>query len=50
MPDLGKYTFEVTLAYAGSLTLLIAIVGLSVFQAQRSKRRLDDTERRTEDG
>lgn len=50
MPDLGKYGFEVTLAYAGSLSLLVAIVGLSVLQARRSKRRLDETERRSTDG
>ena len=50
MPDLGKYAFEVTLAYVGSLTLLVVIVGLSVLQARRSKRRLDETERRASDG
>ena len=46
MPDLGKYAFEVTLAYAGSLILLFGIVWLSWAQARTSKRRLDDTEGR----
>ena len=50
MPDLGKYAFEVTLAYAGSLVLLLGLVVLSVVQARRAKQRLDDTERRSDDG
>mgnify|MGYP000043010644 CR=1 FL=1 len=35
MPDLGKYAFEVTLAYGVSLTLLAALVVLSVARARR---------------
>lgn len=50
MPDLGKYAAEVTLAYAGSLGLLVALVALSVLQARRTKRMLDETERRAKDG
>ena len=50
MPDLGDYAFEVTLAYAGSLVLLFGLVVLSVVQARRAKQRLDDTERRSDDG
>ena len=46
MPELGKYAFEVTLAYAGSLVLLLALVGLSWAQARESKRRLEETEER----
>ena len=50
IPDLGKYAVEVGLAYAGSLGLLLAIVALSMVQARRSKRLLDDIERRQNDG
>ncbi len=49
MPDLGAYAFEVALAYAGSFLILAAIVGLSVLQALRAKRLLDETERRISD-
>ena len=46
MPDLGQYVFEVTLAYAGSLVLIAALVGLSWAQARASQRRLEETEER----
>ena len=46
MPDLGAYAFEVTLAYAGSLVLLAALIGASWAQARRSKRLLDEAEGR----
>ena len=49
MPDLGAYTFDVALAYAGSFVILVAIIGLSVMQAVRAKRLLDETERRSPD-
>ena len=50
MPELGKYAFEVALAYAGSLGLLLGLVALSLVQARRSKRQLEETERRSQDG
>ena len=50
MPDLGTYALEVSLAYAGSLGLLFGLVTLSFAQARRSKRLLEDTERRQNDG
>ena len=50
MPDLGKYAVEVGLAYTGSLTLLVGIVALSVYQARRAKRLLDETEGRQGNG
>jgi len=50
MPDLGKYAVEVTLAYAGSLILLLALVGTSVIQSRRAKKLLQDTEGRQTDG
>lgn len=46
MPDLGKYALEVTLAYAGSLLLIAAVVLISVAQARRVRRALDDAEGR----
>ena len=50
MPDLGPYALEVTLAYAVSLALLAGIVGLSVWQSRRMRRRLDEAEGRRRDG
>ncbi len=50
IPDLGKYAATVLWAYGVSLTLLIALIWLSVWQARRMKRRLDAAEdRRTRD-
>ena len=50
MPDLGTYALEVTLAYAGSLGLLCALLAVSFVQSRRAKRLLDETERRHSDG
>jgi len=44
--ELGPYTFEVLLAYAGSLAGLIGIVGASVWQARKVARRLNEVEAR----
>lgn len=46
MPDLGKYAVEVSLAYGVSAVLLIGVVVLSVAQARRVKRALDEAEAR----
>jgi len=46
MPDLGQYAFEVTLAYSGSLALLVALIWVSWAQARASKKRLRETEER----
>lgn len=46
MPELGKYAFEVTLSYAGSLVLLALLIVVSWAQARRSKRLLDEAEGR----
>ena len=46
MPDLGRYAFEVTLAYGVSLALLVGVVVLSVARARRIARALDDAEGR----
>ncbi len=50
MPDLGAHTFEVTLAYAGALAMIIGLVALSFAQSRRAEKRLNDTERRATDG
>ncbi len=46
MPDLGDYAGTVLTAYAASLALLAAIVGLSWWQARRARARLQEAERR----
>ncbi len=50
MPDLGKYAGAVLGAYGISLLLLAAIVGLSLWQSRRMKRRLDEAEARHKNG
>lgn len=44
MPDLGKYALEVTLAYAGSITLLVLLVAFSVWRARKVKAALEQVE------
>jgi len=46
MPDLGKYAVEVLLAYGVSITLLVAIVALSIRRAARIRAQLDAVEAR----
>ncbi len=46
MVELGKYAGTVLSAYGISLALLAGIVGLSVVQARRAKRRLAAAETR----
>lgn len=46
MPDLGRYAVEVLSAYAGSLTVLVAVVVLSIRRAKRVRARLDRVEAR----
>ena len=46
IPDLGKYAATVLWAYGISLALLALIIGLSIWQARRMKRRLDAAEDR----
>lgn len=46
MPDLGKYAADVLAAYAVTLVILLAVVGLSVWQARRARRRLEEAEDR----
>lgn len=49
MPDLGRYTLEVSLAYGVGLALLVAIVVLSVVRARTVARRLDAVEKQRSD-
>lgn len=46
IPDLGKYALEVGLAYGVSLALILGIVVLSVAQARRARRALEEAEER----
>ncbi len=46
IPDLGRYAFEVTLAYGVSLGLIAGVVLLSVLRARRVARDLDAAEGR----
>lgn len=46
MPDLGTYATEVLLAYGGSLAALALLIAVSVAQARRVRRQLDDIEGR----
>ena len=47
MPDLGAYALEVSLSYAGSVLLLLALLGVSVAQSKRAKRALEEAEGRS---
>lgn len=46
MPELGKYAFAVLASYGATLALLVAVVGLSVWQSKRVKRALAEVEAR----
>ena len=46
IPDLGKYASTVLSAYAISLLLLAGIVVLSVVQARRARRRMNEAAQR----
>ena len=50
IPELGKYAVEVSLAYAGSLGALLAIIWFSVLRANQVKRALDEAEARWKNG
>ena len=49
IPDLGRYAFEVTMAYGVSLALLAGIVVLSIRQGRRTRRALEEAEKRAKD-
>lgn len=49
MPDLGAHAVEVTLAYLGSIVMIVLLVAISAAQARRSKQALAETERRAKD-
>ena len=46
MPDLGKYAGAVLGAYGASIALLVLLVAVSLWQAARMKRALDEVETR----
>lgn len=49
MPDLGKYTAEVLVAYGITAMLLIGIVALTLWRGARIKKALARAERRSND-
>lgn len=46
-PDLGKYAGAVLSAYAVSIALLVALVGVTLWQGRRARREMQDAETRT---
>ena len=46
MPDLGKYALWVLSAYGATITLIVLLVVVSLWQGARMKKRLDAVERR----
>ncbi len=46
MPDLGKYAFEVSAAYVISIALLLLLIAVSMRQAAKAKRLLEQQEDR----
>ena len=46
MPELGKYAFEVVLAYGASIGLIAVLCGASVWRAKRVKKALRAVEAR----
>jgi len=46
MPNLGKYALWVLSAYGATITLIVILVGVTLWQGARMKKRLDDVERR----
>lgn len=48
MPDLGKYAEVVIWSYLSTIGLVLGLIVLSVWQARRMKRALDEVESRQE--
>ncbi|NDR55115.1 heme exporter protein CcmD [Aliiruegeria sabulilitoris] len=44
MPELGKYAAEVLSAYAVTITLMVALLLISLRQSARTRRALRDVE------
>ena len=49
IPDLGKYAFEVSLAYAVSLTILFVLILRTLMRSARVRRALEQQENRKSD-
>ncbi|WP_208351967.1 heme exporter protein CcmD [Pseudaestuariivita rosea] len=47
MPDLGRYATEVISAYVVSIVIILAIVALTLWQARKTKARLEEVEKRS---
>ncbi|MFN3953179.1 MAG: heme exporter protein CcmD [Pararhodobacter sp.] len=48
IPDLGRYTVEISLAYTGSLALLAALVGWIWWRGRRIRQALAAIEARAQ--
>lgn len=48
IPDLGNYAGAVLWSYVAAITLIVALVGLSIWQGARVKRALREVEARQE--
>ena len=46
MPDLGKYAATVLTAYGASILLLAGLIWLSIRAARKSRKTLEDLERK----
>lgn len=49
IPDLGKYAVAVLGSYAAGLFLIAVLIGVSVWQAKRARRALEQAERQLHD-
>ncbi|MEM7317685.1 MAG: heme exporter protein CcmD [Pseudomonadota bacterium] len=45
IPDLGKYADTVLWAYAVSLVLLVALVGLTIYRGRKVRAEMEHAER-----
>ncbi|WP_220746938.1 MULTISPECIES: heme exporter protein CcmD [Jannaschia] len=45
MIDLGKYAFDILLAYGLSAVLIIGLVAQTIASARSARRRLEDAEK-----
>lgn len=48
MPDLGKYAVEVLSAYAVTIVLIVALIGVSLYRARQVRASLREVEARQE--
>ncbi|WP_293577132.1 heme exporter protein CcmD [Phaeobacter sp.] len=47
MPDLGKYAFDVLASYGATITLLLALVGATLWRGRRLRAEMKEMEQRS---